>query len=111
MFRAHSVPTGPLTPAQVRRPPTVPRELLTKKHRLDVRKRLDIYRFLVFGWHEVDITKYMGVSRSEVYQIERNLKLYGSTCKPSNPGVQLGRPRKIGSKDKQALPKELHQSS
>ncbi|KAF2174857.1 hypothetical protein K469DRAFT_704078, partial [Zopfia rhizophila CBS 207.26] len=93
----------PLTPAQARRPPALPQQLITKGRGLDPRRRLDIYRFLLLGWHHVDIADTVDVLLSEVYKIEQNLRLYGSTRKPSKPGVVLGRPRKLTPDDKQAL--------
>src|SRR2546427_685453 len=110
MFRAHGTSTSPLAPAQARRPPRIPRELITKGRGLDIRTRLDIHRFLLLGWREDSIANHVGVSLSTVYQIEQNLKRYGSTRKPTNPNVVLGHPRKISAEDEQALFDELYRS-
>ncbi|KAF2180112.1 hypothetical protein K469DRAFT_673397 [Zopfia rhizophila CBS 207.26] len=99
MYRAHGVSTAPLTRAQTRRAFVIPKELKTKGRGLDGRRRLEIYRYLLLGWHHDSIADFAGVSVSEVYAIERNLKLYGSTRKPSNLDVVLGRPRKIEPED------------
>ncbi|KAF2191629.1 hypothetical protein K469DRAFT_654739 [Zopfia rhizophila CBS 207.26] len=100
MYRAHGVSTAPLTRAQTRRAFVIPKELKTKGRGLDGRRRLEIYHYLLLGWYHDSIADFAGVSVSEVYAIKRNLKLYSSTRKPSNPDVVLGRPRKIGPKDK-----------
>lgn len=108
MFQAHGIARAP-APARRRRLPVIPQELTTKGRGLGPRPRLDIYRYLLLGWPYGDIADCVGVSLSEVYRIEQNLKLYGSTRKPSS-NATLGRPRKLSTEDEQALYDELFQS-
>ena len=64
-------------------------------------KRAQILRYLLLAWRPDAIAEECHVSSSTVYNIERNLMLYGSTAKPRYR--QLRRSPKLSEADKQAL--------
>jgi hypothetical protein len=76
MYRAHGVSTRPLP----RRPP--PAAAIHLSRGLSNRKRINIVRFLLLGWHPELIAARENCGRTAVYNVMANLKNHESTYAP-----------------------------
>lgn len=112
MYRAHGV----TRPRQLDNPNRSSRFALqipaapNKERGLKARTRLNVHRFLLLGWGSMEIADREGITERSVYNIQKNLREYGSTRKPPSSTTRLGRPPKLTEEDKDALSEELFRS-